>query len=147
MSADRGRARSLTLAALALLLVAAELSAQVGRVEGRVRDQNGHPIAGAEVRVDSTTVSAVADSTGHYLLDGVAPGSVALTSQSAGFNTLRLIDIKVTAGQTVSQDLVLESLIPSNGQYLTAAYIIAGCVYVGYTLSLLIRAARSSRTG
>jgi hypothetical protein len=33
--------------------------------------------------------------------------------------------------------------MPDNGQYLTAAYIVAGLIYVVYTVSLLVRAARA----
>jgi hypothetical protein len=144
MLRDRGRSRWPALA-LTLLLVAPALAAQGGRVEGRVRDQNGHPVAGAEVRVDSTTLSSVADSTGHYLLDGVPAGPAVLTGQSAGFNPIRVAGLQIAAGQTISQDLVLESLLPSNGQYLTAAYVVAGCIYLAYTGSLLARASRSTR--
>ena len=33
--------------------------------------------------------------------------------------------------------------MPDNGQYLTAAYIVAGLIYLCYTVSLLVRAARA----
>jgi hypothetical protein len=32
---------------------------------------------------------------------------------------------------------------PDNGQYLTAAYIVAGVIYAAYTVSLLVRAGRA----
>jgi hypothetical protein len=34
---------------------------------------------------------------------------------------------------------------PDNSQFLTAAYIVAGCIYLLYTASLLARASRATR--
>ena len=34
---------------------------------------------------------------------------------------------------------------PDNGQYLTAAYVVAGVIYVAYTVSLLLRASRARK--
>ena len=42
-------------------------------------------------------------------------------------------------GQATSQEL----LPPANGRYMIAAYIVAGCIYLSYTVSLLIRGKRA----
>ena len=36
-------------------------------------------------------------------------------------------------------------MLAENGQYLTATYIVAGCIYLGYTMSLFVRASRERR--
>ncbi len=37
--------------------------------------------------------------------------------------------------------------MPSNDGYLTAAYIVAGVIYLGYTISLLLRSRREGAGG
>jgi len=34
---------------------------------------------------------------------------------------------------------------PDNGHFLAAAYTVAGCIYLGYTVSLLLRARKAKR--
>ena len=34
--------------------------------------------------------------------------------------------------------------MPDNGQYLTAAYLVAGLIYLAYTVSLLVRAGKAT---
>jgi hypothetical protein len=34
---------------------------------------------------------------------------------------------------------------PENGQYLVAAYIVAGIIYIAYSVSLFVRASRQRR--
>jgi hypothetical protein len=36
-------------------------------------------------------------------------------------------------------------MLPDNGQFLSAAYIVAACIYLSYTASLLARASRATR--
>ena len=78
-------ARWLALAAVALFVSATTLHAQAtGKLEGRVRDQAGAPIAGAQVRVEGTAFGAVADARGYYFINNVPAGSMDLTASSSG---------------------------------------------------------------
>jgi hypothetical protein len=36
-------------------------------------------------------------------------------------------------------------MLLENGRFLAAAYIVASCIYLGYTVSLFVRAARERR--
>ena len=38
-------------------------------------------------------------------------------------------------------------ITPANGQYMVAAYVVAGVVYLGYALSLFVRARRELKKG
>ena len=42
-------------------------------------------------------------------------------------------------GQATSQEL----LPPANGRYMIAAYVVVGCIYLAYTVSLLVRGKRA----
>ena len=66
---------------LGLLIFAGSLRAAAGSaVEGIIKDANGRPIAGADVRVEARTGSTwhkflKSDARGHYACDGLVPGA------------------------------------------------------------------------
>jgi hypothetical protein len=65
-------ARSFALAAVVLALGAGTLLAQAtGKIEGRVRDQVGAPIANAQVFVFGTAFNALTNPQGYYFINNV----------------------------------------------------------------------------
>src|SRR6185295_2735622 len=46
-----------------------------GKLEGRIRDQAGAPVAGAQIRVEGSAYGAVADSRGYYFINGLPAGN------------------------------------------------------------------------
>lgn len=53
---------------------------------GTVRDaQSGAPIAGARVSIDNTSLSAMADANGHYILSGIGPLHFSVTTSAIGY--------------------------------------------------------------
>jgi hypothetical protein len=102
-------ARWLALAAVALLVSATTLHGQAtGKLEGRVRDQAGAPIAGAQVRIEGTAFGAVADARGYYFINNVPAGTVDLLGQFVGYKPVRLTGLRILSGQTITQDIALE---------------------------------------
>ncbi len=102
-------ARLFALAAVALLVGAGTLHAQsTGKLEGRVRDQAGAPIPGAQVRIEGSAAAAVADARGYYFFNNVVPGPVNLLAQFVGYKPVRVTALRVLAGQTITQDFALE---------------------------------------
>jgi outer membrane receptor for ferrienterochelin and colicin len=102
-------ARWFALAAVALFVSATTLHAQAtGKLEGRVRDQAGAPIAGAQVRVEGTAFGAVADARGYYFINNVPAGSIDLIGQFVGYKPVRVTGLRILAGQTITQDFALE---------------------------------------
>jgi len=79
-----------------------------GKLEGRIRDQAGAPIASAQVRVEGTAFGAVADSRGYYFINNIPAGSIDLVAQFVGYKPVRTTGLRITAGQTVTQDFALE---------------------------------------
>lgn len=65
---------------LAMFVFAGNLFAASSAVEGTVRDGNGRPIAGADVRIEarsghSLTGLVKSDGRGHYFFEGLSPGA------------------------------------------------------------------------
>src|SRR5207247_79436 len=64
-------------AALALLVAASSLAAQAttGKIEGTVTDQQGAPIANAQVTVVGTAFGALTSDKGYYFINNVPVGT------------------------------------------------------------------------
>ena len=105
-------ARWLALAAVALVLSAGSLYAQAtGKVEGRVRDQAGAPIANAQVSVEGTAFGTLTNSSGYYFFNSLPVGSVNIQVAFVGYKRTMATGIRVLAGQTVTQDIQLEPTV------------------------------------
>ncbi|HLW35250.1 MAG TPA: carboxypeptidase-like regulatory domain-containing protein [Chthoniobacterales bacterium] len=70
--------RAIRLVVLITMLFARNLVAQTSTVEGTVKDPNGRPLGGADVRVELKNGNGGrqvrSDARGHYVVDGLAPG-------------------------------------------------------------------------
>ena len=96
-------------AAVALSVGAATLAAQAtGKIEGRVRDQAGAPVASAQIRINGTAFGAVANSQGYYFINNVPAGSYEIVATFVGYKPVGVSGLKVPSGQTVTQDFTLE---------------------------------------
>ena len=111
VSAFARAARTLALSAVVLAVGASTLLAQgsTGKIEGKVRDQQGAPIANAQVTIVGTKFGAQTNADGYYFINNVPAGVVSLQAAFIGYKTTRLADLRVTSGQTVTADVTLES--------------------------------------
>ena len=110
---DCTRSRRLRRGALlftALVLATESLSAQTatGKLEGAVRDSSGLPLADAQIYIVGTAYSALSDPRGHYFINNVPAGAVAVRAALIGHSPLEVRDLRVLAGQTITQDFILE---------------------------------------
>ncbi|HDH03687.1 MAG TPA: hypothetical protein ENH15_05525, partial [Actinobacteria bacterium] len=80
-----------------------------GKIEGRVRDQTGTPIASAQVFVVNTTFSTITDADGFYFINNVPVGTIDLQASFIGYRPARIEGIKILSGQTLTQDVTLEA--------------------------------------
>ncbi|MGH7701760.1 MAG: TonB-dependent receptor [Gemmatimonadales bacterium] len=103
-------ARWFALAAVALSLAAGSLQAQgsTGKIEGRVRDQAGAPVASAQVIIVGTAFAATANAQGYYFVNNVPAGVVSLKAAFVGYKPIQIVGLKVLAGQTITEDFALE---------------------------------------
>ncbi len=104
------------MAALMVLVlpVLAAAQTETGRVTGMVTDQSGAVLPGATVTVTSATgavKTAVSDSSGHFVVENLAPGNYEVAVELAGF-TKQVTKVTVTAGQAVN----VETKLPIGAQ-------------------------------
>jgi hypothetical protein len=102
--------RLAVLAAVALGLGAGSLSAQTstGKIEGRVRDNNGTPLQSAQVTIDGTAFSALTNAQGYWFINNVPASTITLGARLIGYRGTVVNGLKILAGQTVTQDFQLE---------------------------------------
>lgn len=103
-------ARFVAFAAVALGMGAGSLLAQgsTGKIEGRVRDQAGAPIAQAQVYVVGTAFNALTNPQGYYFINNVPASTVAVRAAFIGYKATQVEGVKVLAGQTITVDVQLE---------------------------------------
>src|SRR5690348_7051760 len=105
-------ARTASLAALALMLSASMLAAQAtGKVEGRVRDNAGAPIANAQVFIVGTAFSALTNAQGYYFINNVPVGTVDMRAAFVGYRPVLVRGVLVRGGQTGTTDFALEASV------------------------------------
>lgn len=92
-----------------VLFGAGSLAAQgtTGKIEGTVRDQAGAPVAGAQVLVVGTSYAGVTNEQGYYFINNVPAGVVTLRAQYIGYAPAEARNLRVLAGQTMTQPLTL----------------------------------------
>src|SRR5215207_2762625 len=102
VSAFARAARSFALAAVVLGIGASSLFAQgsTGKIEGRVRDQAGAPIANAQVFLVGTAFNALTNPQGYYFINNVPAGTYSVRAAFIGYKSTQVDGVKVLAGQT-----------------------------------------------
>jgi hypothetical protein len=110
VSAFARAARGVALAAVGLAVGAGTLLAQgsTGKIEGRVRDQAGAPIANAQVFVVGTAFNALTNPQGYYFINNIPAGTISVRAAFIGYKSTQVDGVKVLAGQTGTVDVQLE---------------------------------------
>jgi iron complex outermembrane receptor protein len=106
--------RILTLSVASLLVLplgrvstaVAQVGAQTGSVGGRVVDDRGTPLAGAQVSVTGTTIATQTRTNGEYVLPRVPVGTQSLQGRLLGYRP-QSASVTVTANQSTNQDFTL----------------------------------------
>lgn len=80
-----------------------------GALEGTVRDGKGDPLPGAQVRAFNIGVGggkAVTDAEGHYRIEGLAPGTMAVTKVDVPGTSIgeQVVRVQIRDGETTRRD-------------------------------------------
>jgi len=95
--------------ALALLVAASSLAAQqaTGKLEGSVTDQQGAPIANAQVTIVGTAFGALTDAKGYYFMNNVPVGTYTVRARFIGYTPAEVPSVRVQGGFTVTTNIKL----------------------------------------
>ena len=96
-------------AAVALLVAASSLAAQAttGKIEGTVTDQQGAPIANAQVTVVGTAFGALTSDKGYYFINNVPVGTYTVRARFIGYTPAEVPSVRVQGGQTITTNIKL----------------------------------------
>ncbi len=115
---------TLAAAAVAVTLATATATAQqtTGKIEGTVTDQQGAPVANAQVFIVGTSFGAVTDAKGYYFLNNVPVGTYTIRAQFIGYAPTEVRDARVLGGQTLTFNIKMaSSAVQVTGITVTAA--------------------------
>lgn len=88
-------------------IAAAQGVTETGSLSGRVTDDKGAPIAGAQVGVQGTTAGAQTGTNGEYVIARVPVGAQAVRARMVGFRP-DSANVTIASGQRASQDFTLQ---------------------------------------
>src|SRR3989442_9625114 len=96
-------------AAVAVLVAAASLAAQQGsgKIEGTVTDQQGGPIASAQVSIVGTSFGALTNDKGYYFFNNVPLGTYTVRGRFIGFTAAEVPGVRVQGGFTQTVNIKL----------------------------------------
>jgi hypothetical protein len=84
------------------------------RVRGKLRDKaSERPIAGVSVKIEGTSIGAVTDSLGNFILNNTPVGRHNISFSSVGYQQVVVPEVLITSGKEVFLDITLEQLIAS----------------------------------
>ena len=93
-----------------IVLISGQLNAQTaGKLAGRGTDENGQPLIGATVIVESTNKGAVTDFDGYYTILNLRAGTYSVEFRYTGFQSKKVEAIAVSTDQTTKIDVKLQS--------------------------------------
>ena len=93
--------------------VSCMLAGTSGKLTGIVLDENGDPLAGANVVVDGQTWGAETDGDGYYYILGVRAGKYTIRCQFVGYAPQMVNNVQVRVGMTKKQNF---KMVPADVQ-------------------------------
>ncbi|WP_316836378.1 TonB-dependent receptor [Pedobacter nutrimenti] len=93
-----------------------------GKLSGRIMDDKGETLPGASIKILSTSMSFQSATDGTYQ-QSLEPGTYAIEVSFMGYQTKRITDVTIKAGQNTPLDILLKSDSKSlNAVVVTASY-------------------------
>jgi hypothetical protein len=84
-------------------------SGPMGALSGTIT-RGGNPVAGATVSVDGTSIKAISNNAGQYMLSYIPVGVINITATKVGYNDYKSQSITIINGTTATHNIVMEEL-------------------------------------
>ena len=97
--------RSIVILAALMIGFAVEVSAQA-TLQGKVTDESGEPLPGANIFIKGSTIGTISDFDGNFSLVGIPEGNQALGVSFMGYQTIEE-SLVFVSGSTVTKDFVM----------------------------------------
>lgn len=94
---------------LFLLVSTTIFAGTTGKIVGKVTDENGDPVIGANIIVEGTYLGAAADADGYYYINSVPPGTHTIIVTAVGYHKTTVEKIMVKIDLTTKVDVQLKS--------------------------------------
>jgi outer membrane receptor protein involved in Fe transport len=95
--------------ALFILLTAENPAQTSGKLSGRVVDENGEALIGANVLIEGTSRGAATDLDGYYVILNVRAGIYSVRFRYVGYQAKVFSDVRISPDKTTNLDVVLET--------------------------------------
>ena len=96
-----------TLVLLVLLATPLAAVAQTGTLAGRVTDDLGDPLPGANVVIEGTQLGTATDLDGNYRIIGIPVGEYDVTASFVGYGEQTIEGVQISSGYTTQQEFTL----------------------------------------
>lgn len=112
----KSRSNTFTRIRLILVLVCLLITSAYGQTRSRLRGQvvdaeSNEPLIGVNIIIDGTGLGAASDINGEFIIINIPIGKYEVTASMIGYNTQRVTDIRVSAGQVADVEFRLSSSV------------------------------------
>ena len=83
------------------MMVSLGLAGTDGTIRGKVTDDKGEPLPGANIYIPALSIGAAADQNGNYILLNIPVGDHDVVAQMMGYRKETVTDVSVMMDQTV----------------------------------------------
>ena len=90
-----------------LTLTANIFAGATGKLNGKVNNDQGKPLAGVNIYLDGTAIGTASDESGDYLIINVPAATYTVVVSYVGFQTIRMTDVIINADHTITLDFQL----------------------------------------
>ena len=95
---------------LTFIAFSIQLSAQVGKINGVIRDADtGELLIGANIILEGTSIGAATNIDGYYVITNVPPGTYNLRASMVGYTAQVISNLRVNINLTTEQNISLKS--------------------------------------
>lgn len=90
--------------------------ASPGKIRGIIQDNSGLPLIGVNVLLEDTYIGGITDNDGNYIILNVPPGSYTLIVSMIGYETKKIVNVKVSGALSTILDVTLNQTVLEFGQ-------------------------------